>query len=86
MFRFRYLVMGLDLVELGVSEMLYPLFPHIAGLYTTAFFKGMGAGFLDAGNLQSNEGRTDETGGWHKSLLFKLQLIKWTVLANDVKL
>ena len=49
-FRFRYLVMGLDLVEFGVCQMLYPLFPHIAGLYTSAFFKGMGAGFLDAGN------------------------------------
>jgi len=47
--RFRYLVMGLDLVEFGVCQMLYPLFPHIAGLYTSAFFKGIGAGFLDAG-------------------------------------
>jgi len=74
--RFRYLVMGLDLVELGVSEMLYPLFPHIAGLYTTAFFKGMGAGFLDAGGnvllLQTWKGR--DSGPYMHALHFTFGL------------
>lgn len=47
--RYRYLITALQLILLGIGVTLFPLFPHVSGLFTVAFFAGLGSGAFDAG-------------------------------------
>ena len=40
-----------QLILFGTCIILFPLFPHVAGLFTVAFFGGIGSGSFDAGVL-----------------------------------
>jgi len=47
--RYRYLVTAGQLILFGTCIISFPLFPHVAGLFTVAFFGGIGSASFDAG-------------------------------------
>ena len=51
LFRYRYLITALELILLGTSVLLFPLLPHVSGIFTVAFFSGLSGGAFDAGTF-----------------------------------